>query len=219
MSLSWLCLDERHLCHLDKPPSITSSLHPMILPSPEPRPYSVRKVAPWLSLLILSPTKTWLVARLRKHLQTAWDLVSQTRLWHSGCLTFIYMRNLSNAMSESSHGENTESVDQQVELSTLHGKLGSNCGESILYEATDHDEVTTINWRDRRLSVTQTGGIALAMVKKFGSNLSMQIVQASSQVCSFAFLQSRPLPLLVSSHPHPSARVLCPSRVTQDGSD
>ena len=206
MRLSWLSSDDQHSSFLVKSPSIISFLHPMILPSPEPRPHSLNKVSPCLSISILSPTKNWLAARIRKHLQTAWDLVSQTRLWHSEDFAIGYKMTLSTVRSESSHGESINSSDQQKEHSTPQGELGSNFMEPISYEVTDHDEATTLNWRDCRPSVTQTGGIALAIVKKFEWDRSMLNVQASSRVCPLPYLQSRPLLLLASSHPHPPAR-------------
>ena len=46
-----------------------------------PRPYPVYKDSPRLGQPLLGPTEKWLAAMLLKSLQTAWDLVSQTRLW------------------------------------------------------------------------------------------------------------------------------------------
>ena len=58
-------------------PVTTTTAHTL---SPNPRPH-FHKEPPCLDQPIPSHTENWLVAILRKHLQTAWDLVSQTRLW------------------------------------------------------------------------------------------------------------------------------------------
>ena len=47
-----------------------------------PRPYLFYKEPPCLGRTAFDPTEQWLAAMLKKRLQTAWDLVSQTRLWH-----------------------------------------------------------------------------------------------------------------------------------------
>ena len=46
-------------------------------------PHSGHKVSLPNGQPMLAPAEHWLAALLTKHLQTAWDLVSQTRLWLS----------------------------------------------------------------------------------------------------------------------------------------
>ena len=60
--------------------SVTTTVtNPTLLSNPRPHP--ANRDPPHIDHPIPSHTENWLVAILRKHLQTAWDLVSQTRLW------------------------------------------------------------------------------------------------------------------------------------------
>ena len=58
---------------------ITTATNPTLLSNS--RPHLANRDPPCIDHPIPSHTENWLVAILRKHLQTAWDLVSQTRLW------------------------------------------------------------------------------------------------------------------------------------------
>ena len=150
--------ETRIMCLLWKPSSPPTGQIPVTTATNHtlhstPRPDPANRDPPCLDQPILSHTENWLAAILRKHLQTAWDLVSQTRLWPKRRICF--MRTM--IMKETSHLDNRERKLAPQGNDTYPSR-GAN-------DILQKNSITSkVEISDR--FVTQPGGV-ITTVKKF----------------------------------------------------